>query len=70
MIRRPAAVAAAIVAMTLSGCLGGEDEFGSAQEGGAAFVALGAASEVVDPALAADQATKTALWLVYTPPLT
>jgi peptide/nickel transport system substrate-binding protein len=70
MIRRPAAVAAAIVAVTLSGCLGGDDELGSAQEGGAAFVALGAAPEVLDPALAGDQASRTALWLVYTPPLT
>jgi peptide/nickel transport system substrate-binding protein len=70
MIRRPAAVAAALVAVAFGGCLGGEDELGSAQEGGAAFVALGAVPRILDPALAADKATETALWLVYTPPLT
>jgi peptide/nickel transport system substrate-binding protein len=70
MIRGPAAVAAVVLAVTLSGCLGGDDEPGSAQEGGAAYVALGAVPRALDPALVADETTETALWLVYTPPLT
>jgi peptide/nickel transport system substrate-binding protein len=70
MIRGRTAVAAALAVVALSGCLGDEDKLGSAQEGGAAFVALGVVPRVLDPALAADAATETALWLVYTPPLT
>jgi peptide/nickel transport system substrate-binding protein len=70
MIRGIAAVGAILVAVTSSGCLGGDDIAGSAQEGGAAFVALDEAPTVRDPTLAADPATQGALWLVYTPPLT
>jgi peptide/nickel transport system substrate-binding protein len=69
MIRGPAAVGAAVLALALSGCLGGDDVPGSAQEGGAAFVALGGIPRVRDPALAEDPAAQAALWLVYTPPL-
>ena len=70
MIRGLATAAALLVMVTLGGCLGGEGTRGSAQEGGAAFVALGDLPRVRDPALAADAASQTALWLVYTPPLT
>ena len=64
------AAAALLVTLTLTGCLGSEDTRGSAQEGGAAYVALGGVPNVRDPALAADPISQSALWLVYTPPLT
>jgi peptide/nickel transport system substrate-binding protein len=70
VIRGLATAAALVTAVTLSGCLGGDDTRGSGQEGGAAFVALGAVPSVRDPALANDAGSQTALWLVYTPPLT
>ena len=70
MVRGLATAAALLTAVTLSGCLGGDDPRGSAQEGGAAFVALGGVPRVRDPALADDPASQAALWLVYTPPLT
>jgi peptide/nickel transport system substrate-binding protein len=66
---RPLAAAGAIVAMVaLGGCLGDDERRGSALEGGTASVALGEAPVALDPALATE-ATRGALWLVYTPPL-
>jgi peptide/nickel transport system substrate-binding protein len=56
--------------MALGGCLGDSDLESSALEGGTASVALGKAPRTLDPALGGDAVTRSALWLVYTSPLT
>lgn len=55
----------------LAGCSpGGEPELGDAREGGSVSVALAAAPETLDPAVANDPADLQAVWLVHTPLLT
>ena len=65
-----AALAAAIGALALSGCVGGGGPKGNARKGGVITIAYGARPDSLDPALASTPSAREALWLVYTPPLT
>jgi peptide/nickel transport system substrate-binding protein len=54
----------------LAGCIGGDDQAGSARDGGSIDVGVAAMPATLDPALAGDPSELQLLWLVHTPLLT
>ena len=54
----------------LAGCMGGDEESGSARDGGSIGVGVSALPKTLDPALATEPEELQLLWLVHTPLLT
>jgi peptide/nickel transport system substrate-binding protein len=54
----------------LAGCMGGDEEGGSARDGGSIGIGVSALPETLDPALATEPEELRLLWLVHTPLLT
>ena len=54
----------------LAGCMGGENQEGSARDGGSIGIGASALPETLDPALADEPSELQLLWLVHTPLLT
>jgi peptide/nickel transport system substrate-binding protein len=56
--------------LLVAGCAGGGGPSGNAKQGGSISIDEAAPPDSLDPAVASTLASREALWLVYTPPLT
>jgi ABC-type transport system substrate-binding protein len=72
-LSRAARVACAVglaAVLGLAGCMGGNNQEGSARDGGSIGIGASALPRTLDPALAAEPSELQLLWLVHTPLLT
>jgi peptide/nickel transport system substrate-binding protein len=67
---RWACLALLAAALGPSGCMGSDEDAGSARDGGSIGIGISALPETLDPALAGEPAELQLLWLVHTPLVT